>query len=217
MAVVAGSTTLSARTLLSIMRSVKYAEASGFLSVARGIAEANQPVLVAMYLGMICIGIDIILRVRASNTRPSTPAWLLIATLIVSLTVVVLLWTVETTMISSLWLLRGGVMPNASLIEILLGTVFGGGLAISVLVLMASILRVSGAKNGKGQYVFVATLVLILLSVGAFGFYRRNAWIESLYQDRRTQADDIALLKECKKRNWADSINIPLLRSARYS
>jgi hypothetical protein len=168
--------------LLGIMRVVSAAELSGFLSVARGIAEANQPVLVALYLGMICAAITISLAMRRRDKKALPPGWLWVATLVVGLIPVVLLWIVETMMIRALGGLRNGVVPNASLIETLLFTVIGGGIGVALLVLLSAILRVSVGKEAKWKSLVAVSLVLTTFIVGAIAFHMRNAWIDGLYQ-----------------------------------
>jgi hypothetical protein len=131
---------------------------------------------------MICAAIAIVLVICPRDKKARLPGWLWVATSVVGLIPVVLLWIVETMMIGALGFLRNGVMPNASLIETLLFTIVGGGIGVALLVLLSALLRVSVGKEAKWKSLVAVSLVLTAFIVCAIAFQMRNAWIDRLYQ-----------------------------------
>jgi len=181
-ALVASGAALSSGKLIGVMHSVRNADSSGLLSVGRGIAEANQPVLVALYVSIICGALAAIIRVRSAKSNPPPPAWLSLAGTGLSLFPVMVLWIAESMMLNALPLSREGVVPGASTIEQFLFVSLGGGLVLAVILLVSSILRVPSRTTPKRSFVGALLFGMSALIVAAFAFQLRNSWIEDLYR-----------------------------------
>lgn len=175
MAVAVGAA-LTSWNLLRVMSAFRNAEAGGFLSVGRGVAEANQLTIGALYLGIACVLVAAVTYVRAPEYSP--PAWLVFSASAVALVPLAVVWVAESLMLNTLW--RNGVVTNVVLIQQLLFVALGGCVVLSVLSFFSWAVRVSPAVAPK------RTVVVVSLLTGCFilavvGFHLRNAWINGLY------------------------------------
>src|SRR6185295_16026464 len=90
-------------------------------------------------------------------------------------------------MIRALTVLQNGGMPNASLIEMLLFMIMGGGVGVALLVSLSPILRVSACEEANWKSVVGASLVWTAFIVVATAFHLRNAGIDALYRQRELE------------------------------
>ncbi|HKR60505.1 MAG TPA: hypothetical protein VJS64_12290 [Pyrinomonadaceae bacterium] len=165
---------LSSWRLLRVMNGFTNAEASGLLSVGGGIAEANQPLIVALYFGIACGLIAIISSVRSR----SAPAWFRLSAACLAFVPLVIFWVAETLLLDSLRSARDGVIANATLIQRLLFLARSSGALLSVLFFFASI-HVS-PKVARKRTVAAVCLLAGSFVLAAIAFHLRNAWIYGL-------------------------------------
>jgi hypothetical protein len=177
LATVTGGAAWSAWGLLRITSAFRNAEASGLLSVARGIAEANQLLTVPLYVGVICAVIAVVAYVRAHNGPPIS---LVLSSSFVALVPVALVWLAESLLLNALPSARDGVIANGTLIQRLLYVALGSGIVLSVLFLFVWALRVSPAVAPRRTVAAVALLIACFVTA-AIGLHLRNAWIDDLY------------------------------------
>lgn len=173
---VAAGAALTSWNLLRVMSGFRNAEAAGFLAVGRGVAEANQLMIGALYFATACGVVAVVAYVRAPDYSP--PAWLVVSASALALVPLAVVWAAESLMLNVVW--RDGVISNGTLIQRLLFVALGGGGVLSVLFFFAWVLRVSPAVAPK------RTVVAVSLLIGCFilalvGFHLRNAWINGLY------------------------------------
>jgi len=164
-------------TLLRVMRGFQYAEAGGFLSVGRGIAEANQPLIVASYIGVACTLIALVGYVRSRNWPPASLALSASALAFIPFAV---FCVAESMLVNALLSARNGVIANATLIQRLLFIGLAGGLCLSVPLVFAWALRLTPTAASRRT---VAVLVLAITGfiLVAIALHLRNAWINDMY------------------------------------
>ena len=175
---VAAAAALTSWNLLRVMSGFQNAEASGLLSVGRGIAEANQLTIGALYFGIACVLVAGVAYVRAPNYSP--PAWLVLSASAVALVPLAVVWAAESLMLDALPSARNGVVANATLIQRLLFVALVGGIVLSVLFLFGGALRVSPTVAPKRSLAAVSLLAGCFV-LAAIAFHLRNAWINGLY------------------------------------
>ena len=159
------------------MSGFQNAEASGFLSVGRGVAEANQPLIAASYFGVGCTLVAVFGYVRSGNSPPASFALLASALAFVPFAV---FWVAESVLVNALLSARNGVIANATLIQRLLFIGLVGGVSLSVTLLFASALRLTPTIAPRRT---VAVLVLVIggFVIAAIALHMRNAWINDMY------------------------------------
>jgi hypothetical protein len=182
LATVAASAAVSSRSLILTLRGFRNAEASGFVSVGRGIAKANQLFLGGLYVGLFCVLIAIILHLRSSNPLPVRSVWSSLLASTLTLGLVLTLWIAESIMISALPLSRAGVVVKGTIIDrLLLITLCSGGILAGLLLAgsIAKISSVGAPQTRSGNLVF---FVALALGVVAVAFHIRNASINAMYE-----------------------------------
>ena len=172
-----GGAAWSAWGLLRVTSAFRNAEASGLLSVARGIAEANQLLLVPLYVGVICAVIALVAYLRAHNSPQIS---LVLSSSFLALVPVALVWLAESLLLNALPSARDGVIANGTLIQRLLYVALCSGIVLAVLFLFVWALRVSAAPAPRRTIAAVALLIACLVTA-AIGLHLRNAWIDDLY------------------------------------
>src|SRR5687767_13455696 len=130
---VSAAAALTSWNLLRVMSGFRNAEAGGLLSVGRGIAEANQLTIGALYFGIACVLVAAVAYFRAPDYSP--PAWLVFSASAVAFVPLALVWAAESIMLDALPSARNGVVDHAALIQWLLFVGLGGGVVLSVLLL----------------------------------------------------------------------------------
>jgi hypothetical protein len=158
------------------MSGFRNAEAGGFLAVGRGVAEANQLTIGALYFAIACFLVAAVAYVRAPDYSP--PAWLVLVASAVGLVPLAVVWVAESLMLNAVW--RDGVISNGTLIQRLLSAALVGGGVLSVLSFFGWVFRVPPTVAPKRTFVAVSLLIGCLV-VAVVGFHLRNAWIEGLY------------------------------------
>ena len=187
LAFVAAGTALSSKTLIGIKRSVENAGASGFLSVGRGVAEANQAFLICVYLAGFSLLLAALFKWRKSNRSALAQSWFSAVSSALTLGLVLGLWIAESILIRSMSFTREGVIPDGGLIAWLLLVVLVGSSSLAVLFLIVSIVRVFIPTRSTWSSSIVVFVVASLI-VAVCGFQLRNAWINTLYKTAAEQA-----------------------------
>lgn len=173
LAAVAGGSAWTASMLLHAISGFRNAEAGNFFAIGRGVAEANQLSIAALYLALVCAVVAVVGYVRSQNYPSSLLA---LAASGVALIPMGIVWFSEPVLMNS----RNGVIPNDTLIQRFLLFAFGGGIVLAVLFLFALLLRVPPTLAPR-RTIAVVSLLLGCLVLAVIGFHLRNAWIDSLY------------------------------------
>lgn len=176
---VAAAAALTSWNLLRVMHAFQNAEASGLLSVGRGIAEANQPLILALYFGIACALVAAVAYARVSNHSPT--ATLILSTSVLATVPLVLVWVTESLMLDALPSSRNGVVANAPLIQSFLFITSGSGAVLSVIFSFGWALRVSPTIARK-RTVATVSLLIGCFVLALIGFHLRNAWLYGLYE-----------------------------------
>lgn len=159
--------------LLRAISGFRNAEAGSFLAIGRGVAEANQLSIAALYLALACAVVAVVGYVR-SHSYPSS--LLALAASIVALIPMAIVWLAEPVLMNA----RNGVIPNDTLIQRLLFVALGGGLVLAILFLFGWVVRVPPTLAPKRTlavvFLFLGCMVLAVIS-----FHLRNAWINGWY------------------------------------
>jgi len=167
--------------LIVTLRGFRNAESSGFFSVGRGIAQANQLFLGGLYVGIFGAVIAILLYLKSSNPIPVKSVWLSLLASTLTFGVVLTLWIAESIMIRALPLSRAGVVENGSMIDrLLLITLFSGGI-LAGLLLAGSIARVSPGGRRQARSGGLVFFIALVLGIVAVAFHMRNNWINAMY------------------------------------
>ena len=177
LATVTGGAAWSAWGLLRVTSAFRSAETSGLLPVARGVAEANQLLIVPLYVSVICAVIAVVVYLRAHNAPPVS---LVLSSSFVALVPVALVWLAESLLLNALPSARDGVIANGTLIQRLLYVALGSGIVLSALFLFVGALRVSPAVAPRRSVAAVALLIACFVTT-VIGLHLRNAWIDDLY------------------------------------
>ena len=177
LAAICAASALGSRTLLLVMSAFQNAEAGGFLSVGRGVAEANQPLIVASYFGVAGTLIAVVGYVRSRNLPPAPFALSVSALAFVPFAV---FCAAESILVNSLLSARNGVIANVTLIQRLLYVGLAGGLCLSIALVFAWALRLTPTAAPRRT---VAVLVLVITGfiLAAIALTLENAWINDMY------------------------------------
>lgn len=184
----AAGAALGALLFMGVMRAMRNAESAGIAAVAGGMAQANIPVLVGLYLAIV-FGLAGMVVVLARGQQSSAPprGWFYLMTGGLGLIPVLLLWQAESLLV---WILVSpgeGVVSVASQISRYLVlapvmTVLGG-----FVLLIASLVPLPALFRAKGKLgpLVVLGLMEIALIVMAVLFQLRTSW---LYHVRITES-----------------------------
>jgi len=174
---------ISALMLINVFQAMRNAEAAGLGAVSAGMREANLPIVVALYLGIILgfAGVVIAL-VRMFTTittaTPSASYFLFVG--VVGLVPILLLWEAQSLVLGVVFSrATGGVVEVArqvtllSILTILLG-------AVSALILLVTAFvplpRILYAKRKWAPVVMLLVIETAMIVMTVL-FHLRNAWL----------------------------------------
>jgi hypothetical protein len=177
LAAFSAASALGAWGLLHAMRGFQNAEAGGFLTIGRGIAEANRPVIVASYVGAIFTLFAVVGYAR-SRTLPR--AWFALSAFALGFIPFAMFWVTESLLINALLSARNGIIANATLIQRLLFIVLASGVSLSIPLLFAWAVRLTPTAT-RWRTVVVLGLVITGFIVAAITLHSRAAWIDHMY------------------------------------
>ena len=174
---------VSAVMLINVFQAMRNAEAAGIGAVSGGIREANIPIVVTLYLGVILgfAGIAVGLVRILTTTMTATPSsWFFLITGIIGLVPVLLLWEAQSLLLGVIFgRSPGGVVEVArqvsllSMLTMLLG-------AVSILILLVSAFvplpRILHAKRKWAPLVMLLLMETAVIALTVL-YHLRNAWL----------------------------------------
>lgn len=171
---------LSALLFMNVIRAMRFVEAAGVGAVAGGMAEANLPVLVALYLaifmGMIGILIMII-RCFVSTTTASPSAWFFAIGGVLASMPLMFLWEAQSLMVAGM---KGGnVSLVASSIQLCLTLTIVTSALFVLILLVASVTPLPSllrAKRNWAPLLLLATTGFALIGA-AVAFQIQTSWL----------------------------------------
>lgn len=179
---------ISALLVMQAFRALRNAEAAGIGAVTRGLAEANVPVLVALYLAIV-VGaaglVVLVIRMFVNTTTSSPPVWFfLLAGALGILPVSLFSWG-QSLMIEALFPGSTGIMSAANTLSLLLPGIMLGAPVIILLLLALSVWPMRSVSKPKWGPVAVMLLVELALIVMAVGFQIRASWLFEVSEAER--------------------------------
>lgn len=173
---------LSAVFLMRVMQALKAAETAGIMAVMGGMAESTIPVLVSLYLSVICgiivIGI-LVARMFMETKTASPPSWFFIISGILCLVPAALFCEAESLIIEVIINVYnstgiGGAAANISW-ALMLSAVAAP--IVFILLIVASILPLSARKKPTWGPLIAALAVEFLLIAVTVAFQLRVIWL----------------------------------------
>ena len=181
-AVMAG---VSAFLVTRVIWGMRTAEATGLAAVTAGLAEANLPLLVALYLavlvGIAAIGFAVV-RLFVPVSTASAPAWFYIVAGVVGLIPPILVWQAESVMIQRFYPGSGGIGEVASTISLLLTLAMIAAPLCAVLLLVGSVvpLRSDADSSSRSFSLVILIGVEVALITMAVIFHVRTSWLNEV-------------------------------------
>ena len=174
---------ISALMLINVFQAMRNAEAAGLGAVSAGMREANLPIVVALYLGLILgfAGVVIgLVRMFTTITTAPPSAWYFLFVGVVGLVPILLLWEAQSLVLGVVFSrATGGVVEVArqvtllSILTILLG-------AVSALILLVTAFvplpRILYAKRKWAPVVMLLVIETAMIVMTVL-FHLRNAWL----------------------------------------
>ena len=174
---------VSAFMLINVFRAMRNAEAAGVGAVSAAIREANFPIVVTLYLGVLLgfAGVAIGLARMFTTTETATPSsWFFLITGMIGLLPVLLLWEAQSLLLGVIFgRSAGGVVEVAREVTLLsmVTMLFG---AVGVLILLVSaFVPLPRILHAKRKWAPVVMLLLMETAVIAMTvlYHLRNAWL----------------------------------------
>ena len=174
---------LSATQLMRVMEAIRSAEAVGISTVATGIAEADLPTIVALYLA-ICVGfvgiVASVIRAFISTTTVSPSAWFFLIAGGLGLPPIILVWEAQSLLIAGM--AGRNISQAAASIQLCLTLTLITSAAFALILLVVSLAPLPSIMRAKRTY--AAVLVLVLMEIVMIGmvvaFQARASWLEQV-------------------------------------
>jgi hypothetical protein len=174
---------ISALMLINLFRAMRNAEAAGLGAVSAGIREANFPIVVTLYLGVILglVGVGIgLVRMFTTVTTATPSAWYFVIIGIVGLLPVLLLWEAQSILLGAIFgRSPGGVVEVARQVSLLsMMTILFGALSVLIL-LVSAFVPLPRILRAKRKWAPLVMLLLMETAVTAMTvlYHLRNAWL----------------------------------------
>ena len=170
--------------IIRAMQAVSVAGSSGLSAVAGGISEASLPVLIALYIAIICGVAGIIfaaVRLKMPTKTVSPPPWFILISGVLCLVPVALLWEAESVLIEAIIAPSSrGIAQAAYTIRLLL-IMTPIAASISVLLsLTGAVWPVSSRSRPKWGPVVALVIIELALVFAAFAFQDRISWLHQV-------------------------------------
>ena len=174
---------ISALMLINVFQAMRHAEAAGIGAVSGAVREANLPIVISLYLGVILgfAGIAVgLVRMFTTTTTATPSSWFFLITGIIGLVPILLLWEAQSLLLGVIFShATGGVVEVARQVTLLsMMTMLLG--AVSILILLVSAFvplpRILHAKR-KWAPVLMLLLMETAVIVMTVLFHLRNAWL----------------------------------------
>jgi hypothetical protein len=176
---------ISALRVKQTLLAMRYAETAGIDVVARRLAEANIPVLVALYLAIVggAVGLLVlVIRMFVNTTTSSPPVWFILLAGALGILPVSLFSWAQSLMIEALFPGSGGIMSAANILSFLLPAIMIGAPFIILLLLAISVWPMRSLSKPKWGPLAVLLMVELELIVMAVGFQIRASWLFEVSQ-----------------------------------
>ncbi|HEV8139795.1 MAG TPA: hypothetical protein VGP81_08490 [Pyrinomonadaceae bacterium] len=179
---------ISALMLINVFQAMRNAEAAGIGAVSAGIREANFPIVVTLYLGVLLgfAGIVVGLVRMFTTTTTSTPsAWYFLITGMVGLVPILLLWEAQSLLLGVIFgRSPGGVVEVARQVSLLAMMTMLLGVVSILILLVSAFVPLPRILHAKRQWAPVVMLLLMETAVIAMTalFHLRNAWLWVQFQ-----------------------------------
>ena len=171
---------LSAFLLFRVLRAMRDAETAGISAVTGGIAEANVPVLVGLYLavggGFIAV-ITAAVRLVVPTSTVSPPGWFYLITGALSALSVGVLWLTESIFIHALYPGSSGISYAASQIQSHLTFTLVAGPISTLLLLVFSVWPMKSNSQAKWPGILALVIIQIVLIAVTIAFQIRTSWL----------------------------------------
>ncbi|HLG17574.1 MAG TPA: hypothetical protein VJH03_24230 [Blastocatellia bacterium] len=178
----------SALLVFGVMRAMRLAASTGVAAVAAGLAEANIPVLIALYLAILCgvAGIVVaVIRSIAPTTTVSPSPWFFAVGGGLALIPVVLLWEAESELIQVFSPSSTGLASTASTIQLLLTLTMILAPVSLLLLLAGSVWPLTSFSKPKWRPVVALIAVELAMIVAVIAFQTRIAWLNQIAVEGR--------------------------------
>lgn len=171
---------LSALLLMNVMRAMRFAEAAGVGAVAGGMAEANLPVLVALYFALFMglIGIVVmVIRCFVSITTASPSAWFFAIGAVLASMPLMFLWEAQSLMVTGTR--SGNVSLVAASIQLWLTLTMVTSALFVLILLVASVTPLPSVLRAKRNWAPLLLLVTAEFSLigAAVAFQVQTSWL----------------------------------------
>jgi hypothetical protein len=178
---------ISALMLAHVFQAMRNAESAGVAAVSAGIAEANLPIVVTLYLALVLglAGIVVGIVWIFATTKTTTPsAWFFLVTGFLGLAPMLLLWEAQSLLLAVIFgHATAGVAEVAGQVSILTIMTIGFGV-ISILILLATAFiplpRFLRAKRKWAPVVVLLLFEIALIAMTAL-YHLRTAWLWAQY------------------------------------
>ncbi len=161
------------------------AETAGIGAVTRGLAEANVPLLIALYLAIVSGAaglLVLIIRMFVNTTKASPPVWFVMVTGILGLIPAGLFWWAESLVIGVFYPDSGGIVAVANMVALLLPSIMIAAPFILLLLLAISVWPVRSLSKPKWGPIVVLLMFEVALVVMAVAFQLRTSWLFQVSQ-----------------------------------
>ncbi len=179
---------MGALMVFNLLRAMRYAEAAGVSAVAGGLAEANLPIIIALYFGIVVGFVGLVVGIAGTviSVRTASPAaWFFLLIGVLSFIPTALFWEAQSILTNTI-ASRGNVSFAATSINLCLTLTLISTAVLSLLFLVATIVPLPAAFRTKRSY--GPLIVLVLMEIALIGmtvlFQLHNSW---LYEVRQTE------------------------------
>jgi len=179
---------MGALMVFNLLRAMRSAEAAGVSAVAGGLAEANLPIIIAIYFGIVVgfVGLIVgIVRTAISVRTASPAAWFFLLIGVLSFIPTALFWEAQSILTNTI-ASRGNVSLVATSINLCLTLTLISTAVLGLLFLVATIVPLPASFRTKRSY--GPLIVLVLMEMALIGmtvlFQLHNSW---LYEARQTE------------------------------
>jgi hypothetical protein len=180
----AGISALLVRQAFLAMRN---AETAGIGAVARGLAEANLPVLIALYLAIVFGGaglLVLVIRMFVDTTTSAPPFWFFLLAGALGLFPVALFWWTESLLISGLYP-GANIMSIAETVRLFLTAIMIAAPVLLLLLVAISVWPVRSLSKPKWGPLAALLIIEVALIVMAVAFQIRTSWLFDVSQAER--------------------------------
>ena len=171
---------LSGRMIWRTLEAMRMAENAGVGAVTGAMSESTLPVVVGLYMAILCgFGaiITALVRLNITTTKASPPGWFYAAAALPSLLLLVFLWLAESTLLQALYPGSAGVSVVASRIQLLSIITMVGALIVLLFLLIISVVPFSIRSRPGWGGVLMLVFIEGILIIATVLFQMRMSWL----------------------------------------